>query len=161
MSRDGPGDTAAGRAFSRLGLTHLKFYRDLSGKLSAEIGARGLPTTLILAPDGAPVAYREGSADWDSDEMVAYLLRVCYPRSGVALKWSEGAWSAVLAFIHVAARRPACQTMILIYSTPTGMRSRFATEIQQSVAQDGEMAGNPLENMVSAMGLEPHKPYSD
>ncbi len=74
VSRDGPGDTAAGRAFSRLGLTHLKFYRDLSGKLSAEIGARGLPTTLILAPDGAPVAYREGSADWDSDEMVAYLL---------------------------------------------------------------------------------------
>jgi hypothetical protein len=37
------------------------------------VGARGYPTTLIVGADGAPLAYREGAADWDSDAMIARL----------------------------------------------------------------------------------------
>ena len=73
VSQDRSGAQAAGPAFERLALRRLELYLDPDGKLGAEIGARGMPTTLILGPDGAPLAYREGAAVWDSDETVAYL----------------------------------------------------------------------------------------
>lgn len=73
VSQDRSGAEAARPAFERLALRRLQLYLDPEGKLGAEIGARGMPTTLILGPDGAPLAYREGAAVWDSDETVAYL----------------------------------------------------------------------------------------
>jgi hypothetical protein len=54
----------------------LSLYLGPKGALQPEVGGRGLPTTLILSADGAPLAYREGAADWDSDAMVANLDRL-------------------------------------------------------------------------------------
>ena len=59
-----------------MGLKRLKFYLDPEGRLAPEVGARGFPTTLIPSPDGKPLAYREGAADWDSDAMIAKLDRL-------------------------------------------------------------------------------------
>lgn len=73
VTHDKTGDTAAKRAFDRLGLHRLKLYLDPGGNLSREIGARGMPTTLILGANGAPLSFREGEATWDSDEMIDYL----------------------------------------------------------------------------------------
>ena len=67
------GSSPAKAAFDKMALKRLKLYLDPDGKLAPELGARGFPTTLILGADGAPLAYREGAADWDSDAMVARL----------------------------------------------------------------------------------------
>jgi thiol-disulfide isomerase/thioredoxin len=73
VTKDPVGDSASKRTFDRMGLKRLKLYLDPEGKLAAAVEARGLPTTLILDRDGAPLAYREGAAEWDSDAMVARL----------------------------------------------------------------------------------------
>jgi hypothetical protein len=56
-----------------MGLRHLKLYLDPKGLLEAENGARGIPAALILGPDGAPLGFREGAAEWDSHEMIGRL----------------------------------------------------------------------------------------
>lgn len=73
VNEDGGGDIAR-RTFDALALRHLALYLDPAGRLKTEIGARGMPTTLILDPDGIPLSFREGAAVWDSDEMIASLL---------------------------------------------------------------------------------------
>ncbi len=64
----------AKRSFARLGLSRLRLYVDSAGKLSSEIGARGMPTTLILGTNGKPLSFREGAAEWDSDDVVADMI---------------------------------------------------------------------------------------
>jgi thiol-disulfide isomerase/thioredoxin len=73
VTKDPVGDSPSKATFDRMGLNRLKLHLDPDGKLPAEIGARGLPTTLIINRDGVPLAYREGAAEWDSDAMVAKL----------------------------------------------------------------------------------------
>jgi len=73
VTKDPVGDSPSQKAFGKMGLKRLTLFLDPDGKLEPEIGARGFPTTLILGPDGAPLAYREGAAEWDSDAMVARL----------------------------------------------------------------------------------------
>ncbi len=73
VTKDPVGASPSKQTFERMGLKRLALYLDPEGKLGPEIGARGFPTTLILGPDGVPVAYREGAADWDIDAMVAKL----------------------------------------------------------------------------------------
>jgi len=76
VTKDPVGDSPSKRTFEAMKLTRLKLYLDPKGSLEHEIGSRGYPTTLILGPDGAPLALREGAANWDSDEMVAKLERL-------------------------------------------------------------------------------------
>ena len=73
VTKDPVGDSPSKGMFDKMGLKRLKFYLDPEGRLEPEVGARGYPTTLILRPDGKPLAYREGAADWDSDVMIARL----------------------------------------------------------------------------------------
>jgi thiol-disulfide isomerase/thioredoxin len=74
VNEDSGGGDVARRTFEALALHHLALYLDPAGRLKTEIGARGMPTTLILGADGIPLSFREGATVWDSDEMVAYLL---------------------------------------------------------------------------------------
>lgn len=73
VTMDPVGPSASKAAFDGMALKRLKLYLDPDGRVGPEVGARGFPTTLILGADGAPLAYREGAADWDSDAMVAKL----------------------------------------------------------------------------------------
>jgi thiol-disulfide isomerase/thioredoxin len=73
VTQDPPGDSPSKRLFDKLGLEKLKLYLDPSKRLADEIGARGFPATLIIGPDGAALAFREGAADWDSEAMRAKL----------------------------------------------------------------------------------------
>jgi len=73
VTKDFVGPSPSKETFDRMGLKRLKLYLDPEGRLAAGVGSRGYPTTLILGAEGAPLAYREGAADWDSDAMVAKL----------------------------------------------------------------------------------------
>ncbi len=73
VTKDPVGQSLSKETFDRMGLKRLKLYLDPEGRLARQVGARGFPTTLILGADGAPLAYREGAADWDGDAMIAKL----------------------------------------------------------------------------------------
>ncbi len=73
VTKDPVGLSASKAAYDKIAPKRLKLYLDPDGKLATEVGARGFPTTLILGPNGAPLAWREGETDWDSDAMVAKL----------------------------------------------------------------------------------------
>ena len=60
--------------YSDIGIRNLPTYVDTSGKAIRELGAMGLPTTLVLDRDGEEVARIVGPADWDAPE-VAELLK--------------------------------------------------------------------------------------
>ena len=73
VTKDPIGPSPSKETFEKMGLKRLNLYLDPEGRLAPEIGSRGYPTTFILGADGAPLAYREGAADWDSDAMIAKL----------------------------------------------------------------------------------------
>lgn len=73
VSQDRSAPETVKRSFERLGLHRLKLYLDPAGKLAKEIGARGMPTTLILSAEGKPLSFREGAATWDSEDTLKYL----------------------------------------------------------------------------------------
>ena len=51
-----------------LGVTNLASYLDRSNRLTIEVGAIGLPTTLWLDKDGRIVGRLIGPAEWDSED---------------------------------------------------------------------------------------------
>jgi thiol-disulfide isomerase/thioredoxin len=82
VAKDPVGPSPSKKMFERMGLSRVGLFLDPDGKLAREAGARGYPTTLIVGADGAPLAYREGAADWDSEAMVAKVDRLARRSSG-------------------------------------------------------------------------------
>lgn len=76
LTKDQVGDTVSKRAFDSLSPQHLRFYLDPTGDVAREVGERGLPTTLVLGPDGTPLLYREGETQWDSEDMISLLRKL-------------------------------------------------------------------------------------
>jgi thiol-disulfide isomerase/thioredoxin len=77
---DREGLTAARTFYDRHQLTHLPVLADTAGHAPAALHVRGLPTTLLLGPDGRELARVEGGADWLSPEAVAFLQAQMKPR---------------------------------------------------------------------------------
>ncbi len=59
--------------WSKLGLSNLDMYIDPSMNSGQILGARGLPTTILISKDGLEIARLEGPAEWDSEELIAHL----------------------------------------------------------------------------------------
>ena len=59
-------------------LFKLKSYRDPYGKLSSSLGVLGLPTTLIIGPNGREVGRIIGDINWSSDESVKFFKELLY-----------------------------------------------------------------------------------
>lgn len=77
LSQDREGERVARPFIEKNGWSNLKLYFSDGSSFGREAKVRGLPTTLIVAPDGTEVARLEGTAEWDSDEMKA-VLRTLY-----------------------------------------------------------------------------------
>ncbi len=60
--------------FTANGIDALEAYLDRSNKLSLEVGATGLPTTVLISADGRWLARYIGDADWDSAAMAHFLV---------------------------------------------------------------------------------------
>ncbi len=84
VSQDKPGASPSRQMLDRLDLKHLATYLDPAGKLNGRIGVRGYPATLIVGPDGAILAFREGAADWDSEAMKAKIAALAQRGAGPA-----------------------------------------------------------------------------
>lgn len=57
------------------GVQHLDIYLDRTSKAAGDLGALGLPTTLLLDRQGRELGRLVGPAEWDSPAMVALLKR--------------------------------------------------------------------------------------
>lgn len=81
LSIDRAGLSAIGPFFQKLGITHLAQYADPSGATLASLRAIGLPTTLLINPQGQEVGLLVGPAEWASPDMVAFLQRLVIRQS--------------------------------------------------------------------------------
>lgn len=64
---------AIARFFDEIGVTELPRYRDPSQRLARDMAVFGLPTTVILDPQGREIARLRGDAEWDSDSARAII----------------------------------------------------------------------------------------
>jgi thiol-disulfide isomerase/thioredoxin len=70
--------TERAKAFlEEIGVAHLPFYSDPSGKLFQDLKRRGLaiglPTTILVDGKGCRIGVLEGPAEWDSDDAKALI----------------------------------------------------------------------------------------
>ncbi|MBL6081429.1 TlpA family protein disulfide reductase [Belnapia sp. T18] len=61
------------------GIRQLGLWLDPRGAASRALGARGLPTTLVIDREGRERARAEGDQPWDSPEMLAAIRRLVGP----------------------------------------------------------------------------------
>lgn len=59
----------------KLGVENLGLYLDPPNASMAALASRGLPTTLLVSPDGQELGRVEGAVEWDSPEVVAFLRK--------------------------------------------------------------------------------------
>lgn len=59
--------------FADVGIQKLAMYIDVSAKATRELGAVGLPTTLLLDRGGREIGRLIGPAEWDSPDIAAFI----------------------------------------------------------------------------------------
>ncbi len=70
LSSDRGGAAAVERFYARVGVKHLPVVLDPGGAAARALGARGIPTTLLIDAQGRELGRLEGGADWASAEAV-------------------------------------------------------------------------------------------
>lgn len=73
LSIDRAGIDVVRKFYAEIGMKHLAMYIDSSGKAARELGAVGLPTTLLIARDGREIGRLVGPAEWDAPEMATFI----------------------------------------------------------------------------------------
>lgn len=73
LSIDRKGLPAVEAFYQELGLKALDIYVDASGKAVGKLGAVGIPTTLLINPDGLEAGRLVGPAEWDGPEIIEIL----------------------------------------------------------------------------------------
>ena len=74
------GDVAKVRAFfDELAIANLAIYHDPKGRAGRELGAPGLPTTVVIDRTGQEVGRLLGPAEWDSPEALAVIEALIGP----------------------------------------------------------------------------------
>jgi thiol-disulfide isomerase/thioredoxin len=64
---------AVRKFFTEVGIQKLAMHLDSSAKATRELGAVGLPTTLLIDREGREVGRLIGPAEWDSPEMIEFV----------------------------------------------------------------------------------------
>jgi thiol-disulfide isomerase/thioredoxin len=73
LTEDHDGKAAAQSFFRRHKIDHLNIYADPTGRAPFVFDIRGLPTTILIDPQGMEVARLEGPADWTGEPMIAFI----------------------------------------------------------------------------------------
>ncbi|WP_240782667.1 TlpA disulfide reductase family protein [Roseococcus sp. SYP-B2431] len=76
LSSDRGGKSAVEGFYQRTGITGLGVWLDPRGAAARALGARGLPTTVVVDRTGQERARLEGDAAWDRPDMVAAVRRL-------------------------------------------------------------------------------------
>jgi len=73
LSLDRKGAAVIPPFYAEVGVGHLKIYSDRTMKSMRAFAAPGLPTTVIVGPDGSEKGRLIGPADWASPEAIALI----------------------------------------------------------------------------------------
>ncbi len=73
LSIDRGGVDVVTKFYADISVRHLAIYTDTSGKALRELGAVGLPTTLVIDRAGQEIGRIVGPAQWDAPEIVNFL----------------------------------------------------------------------------------------
>jgi thiol-disulfide isomerase/thioredoxin len=73
LSIDRGGASAVQKFYAEIGVRHLAFFIDATGRAGSNLALVGLPGTLLIDPEGREVGRLIGPAEWDSPEMIAFL----------------------------------------------------------------------------------------
>lgn len=76
LSSDRGGLNTVQGFYERTQLRHLRIWLDPRGAATRALGARGLPTTVIVDRQGREKARVEGDAAWDAPEFLAAIRRL-------------------------------------------------------------------------------------
>ena len=76
LSSDRGGRAQVEAFYVRVGIGRLGIWLDPRAAAQRALGARGLPTTVVVDRAGQERARLEGTAEWDSPEMLAALRRL-------------------------------------------------------------------------------------
>nr|WP_235913696.1 TlpA disulfide reductase family protein [Pseudoroseomonas coralli] len=81
LSSDRAGKPQVEAFFARTQVKNLGVWLDPRGAAARALGARGLPTTVVVNPAGQEVARLEGAAEWDDAAMLAALRGLIGPET--------------------------------------------------------------------------------
>ncbi len=73
LSIDRGGIEVVRKFYDEIGIRNLAMYVDVSGQAIRQLGAVGLPTTLLIDRTGLEVGLIIGPAEWDSPEIAEFL----------------------------------------------------------------------------------------
>lgn len=73
LSIDRKGPDVVRKFFGEIGIKHLAMYIDTSGKSARDLGAVGLPVTLLIDRAGREIGRLVGPAEWDTPDMIAFI----------------------------------------------------------------------------------------
>ena len=66
--------------YQEIGIEHLAPYIDKTGMASADLGAVGIPTTLLLDRQGKEIGRLVGEAEWNTQDMIDFLAEMIATR---------------------------------------------------------------------------------
>lgn len=81
LSIDSKGPPAVKSFYREIGIKSLGIYVDATGSASRQLGAVGIPVTLLIDRDGREIGRKIGAAEWDSPEVVKLIRSRLGPRS--------------------------------------------------------------------------------
>jgi thiol-disulfide isomerase/thioredoxin len=90
VSIDRGGIDSIRRFYGEIAVQNLGMYVDKSGQVLRELGAIGLPTTLIVDRSGQEVARIVGPAEWDSPEIAQFLRPIIGGQAGTQANTQAG-----------------------------------------------------------------------
>jgi len=73
LSIDRSGLDGVRKFYGEIGIKNLAVYIDTSGKAARDLGAVGLPTTLLIDRTGREIGRLVGPAEWDTPDMIAFI----------------------------------------------------------------------------------------
>ncbi len=76
VSSDHGGAAVVQRFYADHGIANLPVLLDPMGSMAHALDVRGIPTTLLIDPQGQEVAWLEGAADWSSPDAVTVVRKV-------------------------------------------------------------------------------------
>ncbi|MDX2028424.1 MAG: TlpA disulfide reductase family protein [Alphaproteobacteria bacterium] len=73
LTQDRDGLAVAKGFFNRYDIKNLGVYADGAGRAGSILGISGLPTTLLIDPQGREIGRVSGNAEWDAPDTIAFL----------------------------------------------------------------------------------------
>ncbi len=70
IAQEFSGPEKAKQFYAKQEMAHVPFYVDTKQRSMRMLGAKGLPTTILITPDGHGIARIEGAAAWDEQKMM-------------------------------------------------------------------------------------------